>query len=117
MSQDLWKALAHLYPTASPLHDYELMDDGDGRVYLGAWRLPDEPPTEAEIAAAIVAYDAQQEKIKAKKDRQKNDVASAVGKRITTLKQAEKDALLELLIERASGLDGDGQVRPIEEWG
>ncbi len=57
----LWKALRHLYPTADPLRDYRLQDDGSG-TYIRFWNtaILGPQPTDAQITAAIADYDAAQ---------------------------------------------------------
>lgn len=112
---DLWKAYAHLYPDARPGVHYVLQDDGRG-AYLAVWKLAGDPPDEKAIEQAITAYDARQTKNGAKKARQHSDAAGAVGKVVASLKQSEKDALLELILERLGALDEEGKIRPPEMW-
>jgi hypothetical protein len=53
------EAIIHLYPTAKPVKDFNVYDDGDGKgQYIAVWDVKDEAgnpvpqPTEAELAAA-----------------------------------------------------------------
>jgi hypothetical protein len=121
MNEHLWKALAHLYPDADPRRDYEIRDDADGRgPHIAAWRLPGEPPTEAQIAAAITAYDAavtvRDADARQLRQRVRTLAGGAAGKLITDLTAAEVRALLAVLLWQAGALTPDGAVRPLDEW-
>jgi hypothetical protein len=116
---ELWKALAHLFPDARPLIHYELRDDGDGP-YIARWDLPDPQPSEAQLAAAIIAYDLaeQQRQQEAVQLRQQviTLAQSAVGIRIDLLTAAQVRALLVALLHKGGALNNDGTVRPLGQW-
>lgn len=52
---NLHTAIKYLYPTADPLTDYLLMDEGDNKPYIHKWNLPVPIPTQAELEAAYIA--------------------------------------------------------------
>jgi hypothetical protein len=116
---ELWKALAHLYPDAEPLRDYAIVDEGAGP-YIAVWSLPGEPPTQAELDAAIVAYDAAAATRDADASRLRQRVRTlaggAAGKLITNLTASEVRALVAVLLWKAGALTPDGAVRPLDEW-
>jgi hypothetical protein len=51
MTQNIAKALQHLFPGTKPGIDYMLQDDGDGP-YIKEWNMPGEMPTEDQINQA-----------------------------------------------------------------
>lgn len=54
LHRDFLEAVKRLHPSATFVDDVIVQDDSDGRgPYLKAWNLPGEPPTDAEIAAAM----------------------------------------------------------------
>lgn len=48
---DIARAIKHLFPSAQPLHDYLVVDNGNG-AEIAEWRLPVPVPTHAELVAA-----------------------------------------------------------------
>ena len=116
---DLWKALAYLFPNARHLAGYELRDDGDGP-YIARWDLPDPQPSEAELAAAVAAYDAAEAARRQADQQLRQQVValaqSAVGVRVDALTAAQVRALLVVLLRKAGALDNGGTVRPLGEW-
>ena len=119
MSVHLWKALAHLYPSATPLVDYELRDDGAGP-YIATWNIEGAQPTAQQIADAIVAYDAARDAEQTAATTLRNQVRtlanSAAGKAITDLTAGEVRALLAILLHKAGAITSNGTVRPLGEW-
>lgn len=117
---ELWKALKHLYPNATPLVDYILRDNGDGNPYIAVWSLQDPQPTAEQIAAAIAAYDAARSAEQATATALRNQVRalanSAAGKAITDLTAGEVRALLAILLHKAGAIANNGAVRPLGEW-
>jgi hypothetical protein len=116
---ELWKALKQLYPDAVPFVDYEIRDDGSG-AYIAAWHLQAPQPTEAELAAAIVAYDAAQQtaatEASALRTRVVNLAQSAVGVQIDLLSAAQRNALLAALLYKTGAIDKNGAIRPLQDW-
>lgn len=119
MAADLWKALAYLYPAASPITDYELRDDGGG-AYIARWNLPAAQPTDTEIATAISAYDARQAQRQADAAALRQKVltlaGSAVGIAVDQLTAAQVRALIACLLFEAGALDKSGIVQPLGTW-
>lgn len=116
---ELWKALAHLFPNAHPMRDYELRDDGDGP-YIARWGLDDPQPTPAQLAAAIAAYDAAEAQRKTEAQALRQQVLtlaqSAVGVRVDNLTAGQVRALLVVLLWKGGALTPAGNVRPLEAW-
>jgi hypothetical protein len=116
---ELWKALAHLYPTAQPLIDYELRDDGAG-AYIARWSLSEPQPTPAQLEAASAAYDAAAAARAAAAQQLRQQVVtlaqSAVGVRIDQLTAAQVRALVAILLRESGGLANDGTIRPLAQW-
>jgi hypothetical protein len=47
---DIVQAILHRYPNASPITDFHVRDDSDGRgAYLDVWNLPDPRPTDEDL--------------------------------------------------------------------
>jgi len=120
MNADAWKAFAYLYPTARPLDDYELRDDGNGVVYLAVWNLPGDPPTAQQIADAIAAYDAAQAAAAQQASQLRTTIrtlaAGTAGKSKGSLTASEVRALLAVLLWKAGAVASDGTVRPLDSW-
>lgn len=116
---DLWKGLAHLFPNARHLAGYVLQDDGAGP-YIAQWDLPEPQPTEAQLAAAIIAYDAaelvRQQEAEQLRQRVVALAQSAVGMRVDALTAAQVRALLVVLLHKGGALNNDGTVRPLGQW-
>jgi hypothetical protein len=116
---ELWKALAYLFPNAHNLAGYVIQDDGNGP-YIAQWGLPDPQPTETELAAAIVAYDAAQAQRDTEAAALRQQIItlaqSAVGVRIDNLTAAQVRALVAILLWKGGALDKDGNVRPLGQW-
>ncbi len=53
---DIAKALAHLFPNAQPLIDYEVWQEADGSQHIAVWNLPDPQPTAQQIADAALPH-------------------------------------------------------------
>lgn len=116
---NLANALRYLFPTANPLRDYEVRDEGTG-AFIAAWRLQAAQPSEAELRAASDAYDAAQaqaaSEAAALRTRVRTTAQSAVGVLITDLTAAQVRALLAVLLWKGGALDKDGRIRPLSEW-
>jgi hypothetical protein len=84
------------------------------------WQRSEAPPDEATIRAAIAALPqkraAQEAKIAGRRQRLRRLAEGAVGKDVTNLSQAERNAVVALFLERNGVLDDDGAVRPLAEW-
>jgi hypothetical protein len=112
-------ALVYLFPTANPLRDYTIADDGSGPRII-AWNLPQAQPTEAELQAASDAYDAAKAQADAAATTLRTQVVnvaqSAVGVVITNLTAAQVRALLAVLLWKNGALTDAGAVRPLGQW-
>ena len=110
----VWKALKHLYPNARGDQDYEIVDAGTGP-RIAVWRLPGNPPTDAEIDAAIIAYDQADTTRRQREAQLLSDVTAvvqgAVGVHFNSLTAAQQRAVLILMAYRLGLLDLDGKIR------
>lgn len=117
---NLPNALASLFPTANPLRDYTIQDNGSGAAIV-AWHLQAAQPTPAELQAASDAYDAAKAQVDADAAALRAQVISvaqsAVGIVITNLTAAQVRALLAVLLYKNGALTPAGAVKPLAEWG
>jgi hypothetical protein len=115
----IWKALANLYPAATPRIDYEIWDDGTGP-YIAQWNLPQPQPTVAQLQAAESAYDAAESQRQADASTLRQQVVtlaqSAVGVRVDQLTAGQVRALQALLLRNAGALNADGTIKPLAQW-
>ena len=112
-------ALAHLFPTADPMRDYEIRDDGSG-ARIVAWSLAAPQPTAADLQAASAAYDAAKAQADADASALRAQVVSvansAAGVLITNLTAGQVRALLAVLLWKVGALNPDGTVKPLAAW-
>lgn len=113
-------ALKQLFPTADPLRDWRVQDNGSGAAIV-MWNLQATQPTPAQLQAASDAYDvaaAQAASDASTLHTQVVTVATtAVGTLITNLTANQVRALLAVLLWKQNALTPLGAVRPLAEWG
>lgn len=118
--KDLWKALTHLHPAAKQFSDFEIRATSDGDEYIAVWRLAQPQPTEAELAAAIAAYDTAETARKQEATTLRNQVVSlaqsAVGVTLNNLTAAQVRALVAILLWKEGAVTPAGAIRPLAEW-
>jgi hypothetical protein len=116
---EIWKAIRYLYPTAVPLRDYEIRDDGTGAAIV-AWHLPQPQPTAVQLQTACDAYDAREaqaaQDAAALRQQVVTTAQSAVGVAFGNLTAAQVKSLLAVVLYKAGALDKAGVVLPLNSW-
>ena len=112
-------ALKYLFPSADPLRDYRVQDDGSGP-HIAVWNLAQAQPTQAELQTASDAYDAQQAQLAADAQALRQKILtiaqSSVGIAVDQLTAAQVRALFAVILWKAGALDKNGVVQPLGSW-
>lgn len=115
----LWKAMTQLYPNAVQMRDFDIISR-DGIEQIVNWRLGGNPPSDAELTAAIAAYDAaataQQAEAATLRQQVITQANSAAGVLISALTAGQVRSLLAILLWKTGALKADGTVRALTEW-
>lgn len=73
-------------------------------------------PTQAQLDAEQLVVDAEEVTRGATDTATRTRLSSTVGKAFTALTTAEKDAILERLLQREQGVNDDGTVKATDDW-
>lgn len=115
----LSKALKKLFPDITFIgldgNDCLLLDQGAGQ-YIAQWNRVEPQPTQAELDAAWLDYQADQADANTTFQAIKTQAQSAVGVDLAALTTAQVRSLLAILLWQAGGVDKDGLVNPLSEW-
>lgn len=111
-------ALKQLYPTANPLLDYTVIDNGSGPqvIYWNESKLGAQPST-AQLAAALAQVRSAQDSRNIRRARLRALVSTIVGKDVVSLSALEVRAILAIVLERLGVLDDTGRIQPVVLWG
>ncbi|GGG06710.1 hypothetical protein GCM10010912_59210 [Paenibacillus albidus] len=99
-------AILHLFPGKSPLKDFEIRDDSDGKgPYIAEWNLEEPQPTEEELQAAWEAYlEAEANKPPELTEMEKLQKENALLKAQITAQSERSDFIEDVIAELATQL-------------
>lgn len=110
---DVSSAIAQINPEAT-----YLLTDSNAASWddIVEWYGPGDKPTPEQLEVAWQIVVAERAKEKSVRDSIVDTAQGAVGKDLTALTAAERNALLAVMLFRLGGVGRNGKVRPIRDW-